>query len=113
MSQSAPQNAPSFQARQGDILITPVDKIPTKAKDTPREAGAVVLAHGSATDHYHAIRDASATLTEKGEKRFLRVGETGAELVHDEHSTIAIPAGEYAVIRQQEWADESIHQVED
>jgi len=29
--------------------------------------------------------------------------ETGAEIVHDEHGTLELPAGLYAVVNQQEF----------
>ena len=41
--------------RQGDVLVVPVDEIPTGLKKVPREQGRLVLAHGEATGHAHVV----------------------------------------------------------
>ena len=101
--------------RQGDILITPIRKIPRGLREVPRENGRLVVAHGEVTGHAHVV-EGEATLLASDvtelEETFLRV-ETEAELVHDEHATIALPPGGYRVTRQREYSPEEIRQVAD
>lgn len=44
--------------RQGDILIVPVNEIPTDAVKVDRDAGRAILAYGEVTGHAHAFKDA-------------------------------------------------------
>jgi hypothetical protein len=113
-----------FQIRQGDVLVTSsrarrfdgdaAPKISKKHK-VPRENGRLVLAHGEATGHAHAIKDRGVALFRAPQLRalLLCVSKEGAELVHDEHETIAIPPGSYRVVRQREYDPLAIHDVED
>lgn len=41
--------------RQGDVLVERVSKTPATLTEIPREAGRIVLAHGEATGHAHAL----------------------------------------------------------
>lgn len=107
-----------FQARQGDVMIQGIDAIPAGALPVKAE-GRVVLAYGEVTGHAHAFYGGRATLyRDDGLGRtFLRVesgpaGE-GEELKHEEHSTIAVPPGDYEVVRQREYSPEEIRQVAD
>lgn len=95
--------------RQGDILLVPVEEIPEDLKQVPKEQGRIVLAHGEATGHAHVLEGKAEFLAadlEEMEGRFARVLED-AELVHDEHDTIKIPAGDYEVRRQREYQPEA------
>ncbi len=105
--------------RQGDILIVERKApIPTTAKLVPLENGRLVLAHGEVTGHAHVvIGDAELFApadVDELEDRFLRV-EQEAQLMHDEHGTIVLPATEhgYDVRRQREYAPEEIRVVAD
>lgn len=102
--------------RQGDVLIIPVEQIPAKAKRVEREQGRVILAHGEATGHAHAIFDADVELFETADAvdRWLRVqSPQGAPVVHDEHAPIVLPKGDYLVRRQVEYSPGAIRQVAD
>jgi len=99
--------------RQGDVLIVPVKSIPTGAKPVPRENGRVILAHGEATGHAHAILDRNVDMVEKDMRRFLEIVGGGASVVHEEHATIKLDAGLYEVIRQREYSPEAIRNVAD
>jgi len=116
--------------RQGDVLIVPIKGIDvSKLEKVEREDGEVVLAHGEATGHRHRISVPFADLYERPDgpptvgERILhvrkvsaRAGEVSrqiAELLHEEHSTIEIPAGTYRVIRQIEYSPEEIRMVAD
>lgn len=121
--------------RQGDVLIVCVASLPQGVKQRPRESGRVVLAHGEVTGHAHAIertdvihydapnaeqaaqqllRDAGFEfeVTPQNSATFLDV-PTGAEVLHEEHGTVVLPAGQAVVLRQREYAPEAIRQVAD
>ena len=94
-----------FLARQGDVLIVAVEELPKERKAVQRKNGRVILAEGELSGHFHAIADPDVELFETASAvdRFLRVGQRGAALVHDEHSTIQLPPGNYLVRRQVEF----------
>lgn len=95
------------QFRQGDVFLVRVNEVPEDAKPVERDNGRVVLAYGEVTGHAHAIEESHVTLLSRAENdRFLRIVGAAANLVHEEHSTIAIPPGTYRVVRQREWGDE-------
>lgn len=95
--------------RQGDVLIATVEKVPECLKQVPLDRGRVILAYGEVTGHAHAVEGdvefLAADLEEMGE-RFLRVASE-AEVVHDEHDAIALPPGDYRVVRQREYQPEA------
>lgn len=96
--------------RQGDVLIREVGEIPADLQPIPLENGRVVLAHGEVTGHAHVVEgDVELLLlpddVEELERRFLRV-EAEAAVVHEEHDTVALPPGDYEVVRQREYAPE-------
>lgn len=96
--------------RQGDVLVVPVGAMPADLERVPLESGRLVLAHGEVTGHAHVVEGAAELFTpadvDELERRFLRV-EQEAQLVHDEHSTIVLPPGDYEVRRQREYAPEA------
>jgi hypothetical protein len=92
------------QFRQGDVLLTRVERMPKGLTPVPLEAGRVVLAHGEVTGHAHAIDGEVAALFERsgiGGERYIDV-KAPANLVHEEHGTVALEPGIYAVTRQRE-----------
>jgi hypothetical protein len=99
---------PGTHFRQGDVLLLAIDPhdLPRSARPEPRAGGRVVLAEGEATGHAHAIRSAAATLLRDGggteAPRFLRA-TAPVDLVHEEHATIALPAGAYRMVIQREY----------
>lgn len=115
--------------RQGDVLIVPVEEVPDGLKQVEKEKGRVVLAHGEVTGHAHAVEgdaqllaeppaDAADELitpaqAEELERMFLFVGDGGAQVVHEEHGTIALSPGRHEVRRQREYAPEEIRRVAD
>lgn len=98
--------------RQGDVLLVPTTR--KGATPAPRDAdGSTTLAHGEVTGHRHRFVAGSAvTLRQESEipsDRFLlEVGPGGADLVHEEHSTIAVAPGTYEVRIQCEY-DPAVH----
>ena len=101
--------------RQGDVLVMPVEEIPTGLKKVPLDGGRLILAYGEATGHAHVVEGEAELLAadvEEMEERFLRV-EREAQLVHDEHDAIVLPPGDYAVVGQREYSPEEIRRVAD
>lgn len=95
--------------RQGDVLITKITRadLPDITRVVERENGRLILAHGEATGHAHAVKDGKAELLERPgdteeDARYLTVGRGGATVVHDEHDTIELPTGTYRIDRQRE-----------
>lgn len=94
------------QYRQGDVLVTPIDKIPDKAKVVKGKR--VVLAEGEATGHMHAIdyKPKQMEVLADGPQLYLRV-KAPVVLTHQEHAPATIEPGDYIVVRQVEvWLDE-------
>lgn len=107
-----------FTARQGDVLViqTSESAIPTDVQKVEREGSLVILAHGEVTGHSHHIAEADVELfrsTSEAIDSWLRVGSGGANLKHQEHSTITLPPGTYKVKRQVEYTPEAIVRVAD
>ena len=102
------------QFRQGDVLIERIRTIP-KLHPMPREDDRVILAHGEATGHAHAIADLGVEQYQSGEPgvTFLEVAQAVAMLTHEEHATIELPRGHYRVRRQREYSPEAIRNVAD
>lgn len=110
--------------RQGDVLITPVDEIPSEAGPTERDdQGRFVLAWGEATGHAHAIHDPGVTAYTApaepdavdhvdGNVIYLRVDRTVA-LRHEEHAPVEIPPGTYRVGGQREYHPDELRRVLD
>jgi hypothetical protein len=103
--------------RQGDVLIVAINAKPKTANQPiDRENGAVILAHGEATGHAHAIRSDRAALFRDPKLAAIFLQITEGEMValeHEEHDTIYLPHGDYEIIRQVEYSPEAIRQVED
>ncbi len=109
-----------FSARQGDVMVRQIAAIPASAKEEKPKDGRVVLAYGEVTGHAHAFYGGRVHyFMETGSggvaaKAFIRVaGDAPAELKHEEHGTIAVPPGDYEVVRQREYSPEAIRQVAD
>lgn len=83
--------------RQGDVLLKPVENIPTNTTQK-----SLVLVEGEITGHYHQFLDPSiVSVSILNETQYVNVQQQ-AELVHDEHDTLFIPAGLYEVVQQRE-----------
>src|SRR5690606_28967323 len=83
--------------RHGDVLVAPVDEIPSEARKRPN----CILAEGEITGHSHRIDEpGAAELYADGGQLYLRVLADRATLVHDEHHPISLPQGIYRVWRQ-------------
>jgi hypothetical protein len=97
--------------RQGDVLIRRIDRLPKK-KPVQRVNG--ILAYGEVTGHSHQVEDITkAEVLEIESGLYLRVGEEGVRIVHEEHNPISLPAGNYEVVIQREYTPEEIRNVAD
>ena len=99
--------------RQGDVLLREVTNIPEAAqRSEPKER--IILAYGEVTGHCHRIEELDKVdvfIGAKGEM-YLRVKEA-VEVIHEEHSAIALPAGNYLRVIQREYAPSEIRNVAD
>lgn len=108
-----------WQGRQGDVLVLHVTGEVTVGQQIAREDGRIVLAHGEATGHAHAIKQKRAKLHEPTDAEALHLGakvlrvEVRAKLEHEEHAPFAIPVGDNLVVRQQEYSRAEIRNVAD
>jgi hypothetical protein len=97
---------------QGDVVIERVrdcDGEPIR----PDPDGAVVLARGEVTGHRHAFYGGDVTMfrANEGDRGpvpelyigHIKIAAPVAELRHEEHDAIKLPAGTYRVRRQREW----------
>ena len=103
--------------RQGDVLIIATPGIPAGAQPVPLIANRIVLASGEATGHAHAICDDSASLYTLRElddemERYLHT-DRAVTVTHEEHGAVTIPAGDWIVRRQREYAPEELRMVGD
>lgn len=108
-----------FQARQGDLLITSIDKIPEKGL-VPKPNNIVL--EGEMTGHHHKITNGQV-LAVQGRNRVASRPEDltfayikadqATQLVHPEHGSIELPAGQYEVRRQIEAVGEGFRLVAD
>ncbi len=96
-------HSPPVQFRQGDVLLQAVASVPDDAKGTWASSQRLILALGELTGHAHVLATAREILeTESRGERFVTLSGEGV-LTHEEHATIAVPAGSYQVIRQREY----------
>jgi hypothetical protein len=90
--------------RQGDVLLVPVEKAPEVRE--PRRARSHVLAEGEATGHAHRL---SARLpverrrTVDGRVFFVVPAGGQAQVVHEEHDTLALAEGVWELRQQREY----------
>jgi hypothetical protein len=97
--------------RQGDVLIRRIKSLPT-TKAQPRLTG--ILAYGEVTGHAHRVENLQqAEVLEIDKALFLRVGEEGVRVVHEEHAPVTLPAGNYEVEIQREYSPAEIRNVAD
>jgi hypothetical protein len=85
-----------FTARQGDIWIEQIAKLPKKLKLRKTK----IILYGEATNHSHRLVDGSVFDGKDG--IFLKVLRA-TQIIHDEHKPIDLPKGFYSVKRQVEY----------
>lgn len=78
--------------QQGDVLIQPVGNIPSEGKEQDHN----ILARGEATGHSHRVHGPRVALFVHAHILYIDAPE-GAEVRHEEHRAMIIPAGKYKV----------------
>jgi hypothetical protein len=101
------------QFRQGDVMLVAVERLPEGGKLVARENGQVVLAHGEATGHAHAIGEAGCALFDVNDLLYLNIETENCVLSHEEHAPIPLPVGVYRVVRQREYTPLEVRYVAD
>ena len=111
-----------MQFRQGDVLLNRIDKLPdledkiyysVEGDDFYNQ---IILAHGEVTGHKHAIKIENANVflfKSKIDNKFFLIVKKESDLIHEEHSKITLPVGNYEVVRQREYTPQSIRWVAD
>ncbi len=92
--------------RQGDVLLVAEETLPQGSEEVPL-SDRIVLAYGEVTGHAHAVANLQARMYADGNVRYLKVGDDGADLVHEEHSTIHLLPGVYRIVHQREYVPNS------
>lgn len=89
------------QARQGDIYFTRVEE-----GTIPEEAEVIkdgIIARGESTGHTHMISNASqAVLMMVAGIAYIKAMQD-CQIVHQEHGTIDLPAGEWQITYQKQY----------
>ena len=92
-------------ARQGDVKVDRVERLPEGLEPKPRDRGVWVLAHGEMTGHRHYLKDDHVQLYTNDAGLYMVVRGRPATLYHEEHDPITFAPGIYEVRRQREWSD--------
>lgn len=93
--------------RQGDLLFVR-GTVPAEAQ----EIADGVLARGEATGHTHRVRPGAAVALLAAGMAYVRAIQE-AYVDHEEHATVILPPGEWAVHRQREYRPDGWRQVAD
>jgi len=97
--------------RQGDVFLVPMPRLPDP---NGRQSRGNVLAEGEVTGHSHRFRQPNSVhVFTSGEALYVEVLEETADLIHQEHGTIAVPRGGYEVRIQREYTPKGIQRVVD
>lgn len=96
---------------QGDVTFIPVEFIPAGEKIPDG-----VIARGEVTGHCHAIADlAAAELYQCADGMYLKVGEAGVSITHQEHHRVELAPGDYKINidKQFDYSAQSLRNVRD
>ena len=99
--------------QQGDVMIVPVSELaePHTRRDGNQIAGNV-LALGEATGHAHVAEGVGVTVREvvgDAEIHAWLDAPNGATITHQEHGTVQVPPGRYAIMLVPEHDYEAGH----
>ena len=99
--------------RQGDVLLVRRSAKPLGAGLLPRENGAVVLAHGEVTGHKHQLRGPQVNYYRDSGHEYVTVIGKPEPLVHEEHSALLMPPGDFELGQQVEYSPAALRNVAD
>jgi len=91
--------------RQGDVLLVRIAEVPEGASRKDN-----ILALGEATGHHHML-EGGEVLIKDGTQYVVARQQT--RVVHQEHSQIQIPKGNYKVVLQHEYSPQENRRVMD
>lgn len=101
------------QYRHGDLFFQELSSFPDKRLvKSWVEGDSVILLYGEATGHSHRLSGDFTLYRDKDNAHYFEV-HTTANLTHEEHNRIDLPAGKYAMIRQREYTPKEIVYVVD
>jgi uncharacterized protein (UPF0548 family) len=99
--------------RQGDLLIKRLEYFPNiRIVKSWIEGNETILLHGEVTGHSHKLVGDFDLYRDGSNNVFFEV-KHDSKVVHDEHGTINLEVGKYALIRQREYAPKEIVYVKD
>jgi hypothetical protein len=94
--------------RQGDVLLTRVQRAPAGAKRMRASRGRLVLAEGEVTGHAHVIDAGAAQMLRSAEAVYVKILKASA-LTHEEHGAITLEPGTvWRVKRQREYVPKAL-----
>jgi len=105
--------------RQGDILLKKIKSLPEveNCKQTMEGSeikDSIILALGEATGHKHQLIKQDARLMKAvNTNQFFLLVNLPSDLVHEEHTKITLPKGNYEVVRQRTYTPSEIRYVAD
>lgn len=105
--------------RQGDVELSSIESLPLELELEEinfNVENRLVLAHGEATGHAHAIYDKGVATLYKAKKSphlYLVVNNDGITLKHEEHAPIKIPAKIFEVVRHRQYTQGQVQMVLD
>ena len=106
-------------ARQGDVKIKMISKLPEGKQSDVKDNGVAVLAYGEVTGHKHQVIKGQVNFFTIGDSvnmfspKYLEVLSDTAIIVHEEHTEIPLVKGLYEVTIQREYFPEEIRNVAD
>jgi hypothetical protein len=100
--------------RQGDLLFRRIPYVQDFPLGSMVERPNGNILEGEATGHIHRVKDnATAKVFETAAGLLFLSALAKTEIVHEDHATITLPAGNYEIIRQREYLPEAVRQVMD
>ena len=99
--------------QQGDVLFVPKEKIdPTTELKEKKDK---IVAEGEATGHMHQVIDPDATVYVDKDGNISMSAPNGANVTHQEHHKISVPAGDYdiKIVREYDPFEDEINKVRD
>jgi hypothetical protein len=97
---------------QGDVTFVPVKAVPKGGN----KIADGILARGESTGHSHRVGtlEAAELYAIEG-KMFLKVGDEGVSIVHEEHAPVTLDPGNYEVIidKQFDYSAQALRNVAD
>ena len=103
-----------MQYRQGDILFIKLNENPSGELIPRDQHNRIVVAEGEVTGHAHAIHEENVTFYRDDilNGAWIVVDDT-ADVVHEEHDTIPLDSGTWAVVYQRQYVRGQVRRVLD